>query len=337
MIITRTPFRVSLFGGGADFPAWYRANGGRVIGFAIDKYCYITIRRLPPFFPHKHRIVYSLMENVVSISEIKHPAVRAVFGEMGVSEGIELHHDGDLPARSGLGSSSAFTVGLLQALYALESRMVAARQLADEAIRIEQDVIKENVGSQDQIWAAFGGLSQIDFQRTGSYQVTPLMMNIQRRKALMEHCQLYFTGLSRFSSDITADSIANLGDKSQTIRRMMEMVDEAAVILGSPDGALETIGAMLHEAWMLKRGMSDRVSNSEIDTIYKEARSEGAIGGKILGAGGGGFMLLFVPPDRHQAVRTRLSRLVQVPIDIADDGARVVVYEPDGLERVYKR
>lgn len=333
MIISRTPFRVSLFGGGTDIPKWYRRHGGAVIGGAIDKYCYISLRTLPPFFTHRHRIVYSNIEQVREIAEIKHPAVRAVLGEMGVRNGLEIHHDGDLPARSGLGSSSSFTVGLLNALYAYRGQMVSKQELADEAIRIEQDVIGENVGSQDQVWAAYGGLNRIDFRADGAINVSPLIIERERRDALQDHLVLYFTGLSRFASDIEKDKIANLEQHDAQLHTLRAMVDEAAAILGSPKRDIVDLGLLLHEGWMLKRELSPKVSNSTIDELYEAALGAGALGGKLLGAGGGGFLLLFVPPERQNAVRERMKGLIPVAFRFDMGGSKIVVYEPDDFER----
>ncbi|MFA7431446.1 MAG: kinase [Rhodospirillaceae bacterium] len=333
MIISRTPFRVSLFGGGSDYPAWYlNQGGGSVMGFAINKYCYINLRRRPPFFAHKHRIIYTRIENVNDITEIEHPAVRAVLSEMQVQKGIEIHHDADLPARSGLGSSSAFTVGLLNAMNALRGRMVTKDYLGLEAIRIEQDVIKESVGSQDQIWASHGGMNRINFRSDGSIEVMPIIISADRRRQLTDHMMLVFTGFSRYADQIASKKIANLGKKEQQIRAMLAMVDEAVDILTDNDRPITEIGTLLHDSWMLKRGLADVVTSPEIDAIYDAAREAGAIGGKLLGAGGGGFMLFFVEPHRQAAVRERLNTLIHVGIDVDTVGSRIVVYEPDGLE-----
>ncbi|HEY0838532.1 MAG TPA: kinase [Azospirillum sp.] len=333
MILTRTPFRISFFGGGTDYPKWYRQHGGAVIGGAIDKYCYITLRTLPPFFAHRHRIVYSNVELVNDITEIKHPAVRAVLGDMGITEGLEIHHDGDLPARSGLGSSSAFTVGLLNALNAHRGRLVSKRHLALEAIRIEQEVIAENVGSQDQVWAAYGGLNRIEFHPDGTIDVTPLIIDRARREALQDHLVLYFTGFSRYATDIAKDKIANLDKRETQLRTLRQMVDEAAAILGCTSRPLEDMGRLLHESWMLKRELSSSVSNSAIDDLYESALAHGALGGKLLGAGGGGFLLLYVPPERQAQLREHFRDLIAVPVRFDVGGSKIVVYEPDDFVR----
>lgn len=333
MIISRTPYRVSLFGGGSDYPTWYRQHGGCVVGFTINKYCYISLRALPPFFEHRHRIVYSRVESVIELSEIQHPAVRAVLTDMGVQHGLEIHHDGDLPARSGLGSSSSFTVGLLQALYAQRGQMVTKQHLANEALRIEQKVIGENVGSQDQVWAAYGGMNRIDFHRDETIEVTPLIMDQERQRELVGNLMLVFTGLSRYSDQIAARTIANIGQREKHLHRMAAMVDEAIGILADRNRPLGDIGRLLDDAWRLKRDLTEVVSNSEIDGIYQAARSAGATGGKILGAGGGGFMLLYVEPEHRAAVAKKLSGLIQVDFDLDSSGSKIVVYEPDGLGR----
>ncbi|MGE5475842.1 MAG: kinase [Bacteroidales bacterium] len=331
MIITRTPYRVSLFGGGSDYPQWYLQHGGAVLGFAIDKYCYISLRHLPPFFEHKHRIVYSRVETVSDVSEIQHPCVRAVMSEIQLDHGIEMHHDGDLPARSGLGSSSSFTVGLLNAFSALRGRLASAEWLAKEAIRVEQNVIRENVGSQDQIWAAYGGINRIDFARSGAFIVNPLILPPARMAELMDHMVLFFSGFSRFASDMAAKKIANLEAKAQNIRTMVAMVDEAQHILMDPKRPILDIGRLLHESWLCKRELADCVSSPEIDAIYEAGRSAGAVGGKLLGAGGGGFMLFMVAPEHRAALREKLRSLIEVKLNIDHVGSRVVLYSPGGL------
>lgn len=334
MIISRTPFRVSLFGGGTDYPAWYGDHGGAVLGFAINRYCYITLRHLPPFFNHRHRIVYSQIEAVSDIEEIKHPAVRAVLSELAVTEGLEIHHDGDLPARSGLGSSSSFTVGLLHAINALRGRMMSKHMLAHEAIRIEQHVIKEDVGSQDQIWAAYGGFNRIDFSAEG-FRVSPVIIPERRSRELLDHLVLYFTGFQRFASDIARQKLQNFAEKHTQLKRMHAMVDEAVTIITDRNRPITEIGELLHEAWCHKRELASVVSTDEIDRIYELGRSAGALGGKLLGAGGGGFFLFFVPPERRAALRQAMGDLIEVGIDIDRDGSCIVLFEPDGFRRGY--
>ena len=302
-----------------------------VLATTIDKYCHITCRYLPPFFEHKHRIVYSIIESVQRIDEIKHPAVRAILGWAGCNEGLEIHHDGDLPARSGLGSSSSFTVGLIHALAALQGKFVSKDDLAKSAIHVEQDIINEHVGSQDQISAAFGGFNRIEFRQSSSFQVSPVIVSGERLRHLQSHLVLCFTGFSRIASDIAHSKIANFHNREAELTRMGEMVDEAIKLLHSSNFQVEEFGKLLHESWLYKRSLSERVSTPEIDHIYEEARSAGAIGGKILGAGGGGFLLLFVKPALRARVLERLKHLVHVPFAFEDSGSRVVLYQPDGI------
>lgn len=332
MIISRTPFRISLFGGGSDYPAWYREHGGAVLGFAINKYCYISVRELPPFFEHKHRIVYSYIEMINEVDQIKHPSVRGVLQELGADKGLEIHHDGDLPARSGLGSSSSFTVGLINALYAHNGRMVTKRQLADGAINIEQNVIKEHVGSQDQIWAAYGGFNRIYFSKDDRITVHPIIIGKKRREQFRQNLLLCFTGVSRIAELIAEKKILNLKFREKHIHKMVAMVDAAAEILGDDGRPLSDIGDLLHESWILKRELVDGVTSPEIDSIYQAAREAGALGGKVLGAGGGGFMIFYVEQDKRQAVSESLGDLLQVNFDFDMTGSKIVVFEPDGLE-----
>jgi D-glycero-alpha-D-manno-heptose-7-phosphate kinase len=331
MIISRTPFRISLFGGGTDYPAWFREHGGSVIGTAINKYCYISVRRLPPFFEHHSRIVYSQVELVRDFSEIQHPAVRGILTDRGITDRLEIHHDADLPARSGLGSSSSFTVGLLNALSALNSRMSSNRELACEAIRIEQDVLKENVGCQDQVWAAYGGFNRINFFQDGTFSVSPIILAPERREELLRSTMLFFTGFSRIASDIAQEQINNISNAASQMRAMRAMVDRAADILADRRSSTTELGELLHEAWLLKRRLSNRVSNPQIDEIYEAGRDAGAIGGKLLGAGGGGFMIFIVDPEKREQVRERLKNLIHVTVGFDTDGSKIVLYQPDGL------
>jgi len=331
MIISRTPFRVSFFGGGTDYPAWYRQHSGAVIGTAIDKYCYITARNLPPLFEHKHRIVYSQIENVKNIEDIQHPAVRAILQEFSIDEGLEIHHDGDLPARSGLGSSSSFTVGLVNVLYALRGQMITKKELGQEAIRIEQEVIKESVGSQDQIWAAHGGLSRINFSSDGDIEVCPLIVSADRRIELENSLTLFFSGISRTADAIAKKQIANMEAKAANLHRIYEMVDEATNILHDKRADISEFGKLMTESWRLKRDISVEVSNDRIDEIFDAAMDAGAIGGKLLGAGGGGFFLFMSAPNRRDALRERLRGLVDVTFKLAAEGSKIVVYEPQGF------
>jgi D-glycero-alpha-D-manno-heptose-7-phosphate kinase len=330
MIISRTPFRISFFGGGTDYPAWYNENGGAVLATTINKYCYITCRYLPPFFEHKYRIAYSKVETVKDKGEIQHPVVRAAIDFMKVDRGLEIHHDGDLPARTGLGSSSSFTVGMLHALYALKGVMSTKKQLALEAIHLERNILKENVGSQDQVLAAIGGFNRIDFDpgNENAYRETPILIDAQRSSDLQSHMMLFFTGISRFASDIAKKKIDNFPNKTKQLTTMYHMVEEAISILNS-SGPVSDFGKLLHETWMLKRELSDGVTSKYIDEIYDAAREEGAIGGKLLGAGGGGFMLIFAPPQKHTAIEKKLGALLRVPFEFEYQGSQIVMFQPD--------
>ena len=331
MIITRTPFRISFFGGGTDYPDWFKDHGGVVLSTTIDKYCYISCRKLPPFFEHKHRIVYSQIETVQFNHEIKHPSVKAVFEWADITEGLEVHHDGDLPARSGIGSSSSFTVGMIKAIYALRSKMISQYELARDAIHIEQNIIGENVGSQDQVAAAFGGFNRISFSNDGNFKVSPVIISKERQLDLNAHLMLYFTGTSRIADQIARSKIDNLPFRQNELHLMKSMVDETIEILANGKIPIKQFGQMLHESWKLKRSLSNRVSTPEIDTLYQIAIDNGAIGGKILGAGGGGFMLLFAEPHRQPAIRNVLSSLVHVEFKFETSGSQIVLYQPNEL------
>lgn len=331
MIISRTPFRVSLFGGGTDYPTWYKEHGGAVIGTAINKYCYITVRNLPPFFEHKHRIVYSKVEVPNDIDSIQHPSVKAVLSEMNISKGIEVQHQADLPARSGLGSSSSFTVGLLNALRAKEGKISSPSLLTEEAIRIEQKVIKENVGSQDQCWAAHGGTNFIEFKPSGKINVTPLIMNSSTIENIDSHMMLFFTGLSRIASHIAEKQIKNIDIKQQQLTSILNMAYSARDILQSSVVDMRDLGDMLKESWSLKKELAEEITNSEINELYTQAINAGAYGGKLLGAGGGGFIMFLAPPEYHERIKKRLHKLIHVGIKTGACGSKIVMYEPNGF------
>jgi D-glycero-alpha-D-manno-heptose-7-phosphate kinase len=323
MIISRTPVRVSFFGGGTDYPAWYRQHGGAVLATTIDKYSYITCRYLPPFFEHRYCLVYSKMEYCRTVEQINHPAIREVIRYLGITRGLEIHHDSDLPARSGMGSSSAFTVGLLHALYALTGRMATKRQLAIEAVHLEQDVLKETVGSQDQVLAAYGGLNHIAFQTNGEIVVTPVTISRDRVQELNTHLMLFYTGIKRTASTVADSYVHGIDEKRRALRIMNDLVIESMNILnGGRD--INVFGELLREAWQTKRGLSAQVTNQFVDELYEEAIRAGAIGGKLTGAGGGGFLLLFVPPAKQQSVRERLSKLIHVPFQFDFAGSQII-------------
>jgi D-glycero-alpha-D-manno-heptose-7-phosphate kinase len=326
MIISRTPYRISFFGGGTDYPGWYREHGGAVLAATIDKYCYLTCRYLPPFFEHKTRVVYSKVESCRTNAEISHPSVRAVLQYLGIERGLEIHHDGDLPARSGMGSSSAFTVGLLHALHALQGRMCHKRQLALESIHVEQELLHETVGSQDQVMAAYGGLRHALFLPNGEISVRPLTLPPQRIADLSSHLMLFYTGIVRTASDVAKSYVEDIQAKRRQLRIMKDLVDEALGILNS-GRALDDFGHLLHEAWLTKRSLSASVSNPQVDALYDAAREAGALGGKLTGAGGGGFLLLFVPPERQPDVRESLRHLIHVPFDFEPEGSQILFCE----------
>jgi D-glycero-alpha-D-manno-heptose-7-phosphate kinase len=323
MIISRTPFRISFFGGGTDYPTWFREHGGRVLSSTINKYCYITARYLPPFFDKRNRIVWSRIETVDTVEEIQHPAVRAGLQFLGIRDGIEIHHDGDLPARSGLGSSSAFTVGLLHTLYALKGQMTSKAQLADDAIHVEQEILKEAVGVQDQIQVAYGGINFINIRTDGDYQVSPVILSRERAQGFRARLMLFFTGISRFSSEIAEAQIRAIPDKGRELRAMSGMVDEALALL-TGQGDLGAFGKLLHESWLLKRGLSDKISNSRVDDAYEAARRAGALGGKLLGAGGGGFMLVYCEPELQGKVREALKPMLEIPVEFESAGTQLI-------------
>jgi len=328
MLITRTPLRISFFGGGTDYPAYYREFGGAVLSTTIDKSCYITCRHLPPFFEYHSRVSYSRIENVDHNDAIEHPSVRACLQYLGVEEGVEIHHIADLPARTGLGTSSAFTVGLLLGLYALRDQMRNKHSLASDAIHVEQEVIGEAVGSQDQVSAAYGGFNRINFNVDGSLEVNQILAARDRLAALEQHCAIYFTGFSRTASEIAKEQIKLTPHRKRELDMMFQMVNEAEAIVTDPRRSLDEFGHLLNESWQIKRTLTQNITNTTLDEIYETGRSAGAIGGKLLGAGGGGFMLFFVPPERRKELRTRLKNLLYVPIAFSNRGSHVVVYEP---------
>jgi D-glycero-alpha-D-manno-heptose-7-phosphate kinase len=331
MIITSTPLRISFFGGGTDYPVWYREHGGAVLATTIDKSCYITCRYLPPFFEYHSRISYSKVENVEHNWSIQHPSVRACLQFMQLEEGVEILHVADLPARTGLGTSSAFTVGLLLGLHALQQRMRDKHSLAADAIHVEQDLIPEAVGSQDQVSAAYGGFNRIDFRTDGGIDVRRVLASTDRLTELQDHLALFFTGFSRTASEIATEQIRLTPDRRRELKLMHEMVGEAESIVADSNRPIGDFGKLLHEAWQVKRTLTNKISNPMIDEIYEAGRSAGALGGKLLGAGGGGFMLFFVPPERREELRARLHKLLCVPIAFSTKGSHVVVYEPEKL------
>ncbi len=325
MIITRTPFRLSFFGGGTDYPDWYLREGGQVLSATIDKYCWLIVRYKPPFHDHRYRIVYRRIETCQRVEEIEHPVVRAVLEKLGVTRGLDIHHEGDLPARAGMGSSSAFTVGLLHAVHARLGRVPSRHELAMEAIDLEQNILGETVGSQDQVAAAHGGLNHVRFLRGGQITVRPVPLPRARQRQLERHMLLVFTGIARTAERVARSYVDELAQRESQLRQLDAMVPEAMGLLARDD--LEGFAGLLHESWQLKRGLSRLVSNDRVDGIYEAARRAGAWGGKLSGAGGGGFMLLLLPPERRQRVLEALSPLIHVPVRLDFEGSRVIFFD----------
>ena len=328
MIISRTPFRISFFGGGTDYPAWYRKHGGAVLATTINKYCYITCRYLPPFFEHQIRLMYSQMEQCQSIDEIKHPSIREVLRLLNVGKGVEIHHDADVPARSGMGSSSSFTVGLLHSLYGLLGTMPDKHRLMMESIHVEQNILKETVGSQDQALAAYGGFNHVLFSQNDTISVRPVTISQDRISELNSHLMLFYTGIKRTASDVASSYVNKIEDRKRQLLLMKDMVDESLSVINSGN-SITQFGKLLHEAWLAKRSLSKQVTNSHVDEIYDLAKSQGAIGGKLTGAGGGGFMLLFVPPERQLSLRKKLDKLIYVPFRCESSGSQIIFFDPD--------
>lgn len=321
-ILTRTPLRISFFGGGTDYPAWFDDNRGAVLSTTIDKYIYLSCRYLPPFFGMNHRIVWRHVELVPSISEILHPAIREGlrYLEFDDSAGVEIHYQADLPARSGMGSSSSFVVGMLSGLLMLRDQRLDKQALADMALDLELNWMKEAVGCQDQVAAAYGGLNRIEFTKGNRYEVCPLAMSDERKDAFLSNLMLFFVGANRDGVAIAETIIQNIPNRARHLERMVGLVDDAERALVSGD--IDAIGEMLAETWSLKRELSDSVSTQTIDDVYAAARAAGARGGKLLGAGGTGFLLLFVPPDKQESVRQALaSDYMEIPFRFETAGS----------------
>lgn len=324
MIITRTPYRVSFMGGGSDYPAWYGQNGGAVLSCSIAKYCFISARFMPPYLGTRYRVVWSHFETVDQRSEIVHPSVRGCLEYLGIDEPFEVNHAGDLPARSGLGSSSAFTVGMLNALHALRGETVSKQLLAHEAIEVEQSVLKEVVGIQDQIQTAHGGLNFVKIAPDGQYALKPILMSVERLREFESHVMLFYTGILRTASELAAEQVkaTSAGHINDELQALTGMARRGAEILA--DGEFAEFGLLMHEAWSLKRRLTPLVTNDVVEWIYRQARNCGAYGGKLLGAGGGGFVLVFAAPDRHPQIRAALGNFLECPFRIEFDGAQVV-------------
>ncbi len=330
MIITQTPFRMSFFGGGTDFSGFYNEHGGAVLSTTFDKYAYVTVRHLPPFFDYKTHLTYSREEKVNSINEIQHPAIRNAMHWLDMHK-IRLTYEADLPARSGLGTSSSFAVGMIEAFYALKGKYADKRKLADDAIYLERTLCAESGGIQDQIAASFGGFNRIDFSR-GGYTVRPVIMSKERKEDLNNHLMLFFTGFSRFSSDIQKGTEKSMKDKTSELLEMYKLVDDAEKILTDKNIPLDEFGRLLDHTWKLKRGISSGISTGSIDEQYQKAVTAGALGGKLLGAGGGGFLLFYVPKEKQQAVKEALKGQMHVPFKFENDGTKIIYYSAEDYE-----
>lgn len=326
MIVCRTPTRVSFFGGGTDYPVWYRQNGGMVLSTTINKYSYITLRFLPKIFDYNFRIRYFASEQTQTLDEIKHPSVRECARALGIERGFEMIHHADLPAGTGLGSSSTFTVGMLHSLYTLKNYMPTKRELALKALDVEQRVIGESVGSQDQVAAAFGGLNRIQFGGVKEFEVDPIILGKERLRELQDKFLLCFTGFSRSASEIARHQIEETPARTRELNSLSELTIEAIAILVNANSSLDEFGRLLNEQWEIKRSLTSHVSTPEVDQIYEIARKHGAIGGKLLGAGGGGFMLFYADPELHENVKNSLPGKIFVPFRFEDTGSKIIYY-----------
>lgn len=327
MIYTKTPFRMSFFGGGTDIKAYFEEYGGAVLSTTFDKYCYVSVRHLPRFFEYRNQLTYSKIEKTISVDELEHPLVRNAMKYLDMHE-LCISYDADLPARSGLGSSSSFAVGLLNAFHALKGQYASKEQLAKEAIHVERVLCNETGGWQDQIAAAYGGMNRIDFGPDG-FDVNPVIIPKERKNKLNDNILMFFTGFSRFSSEIEKEKVKAIQDKSAELREMAKMVDIGEQILTDRHGDLDEFGRLLHESWLLKRGISSGVSTDTLDAIYHKAIQNGALGGKLLGAGGGGFFIFYTPVEYHDSVKHALSDLLYIPFCFEDSGTRVLYYKPE--------
>lgn len=326
MIITKTPFRMSFFGGGTDMPTFFNEYGGSVISTTFDKFCYVNVRHMPPFHPYISELVHNCFERVNDIEEIEHPLIRECMRLHDIHE-IRLTYEGDLPARTGLGTSSTFAVGMLNAFCALKGKMMSKRQLAQEAIHVERDILQEHGGWQDQVAAAYGGLNRIDFH-DHDFSVRPIIISPERKKELDENLLLFYTGVQRFSSEIQADTFAKPVDKTKQLLDMLALVDEAEKVLVDKNSSLNEFGKLLDTTWKLKRGTGSKVSNGSIDELYDKAIKAGALGGKLLGAGGGGFLLFYCEKEKQTHLKNALEQLMIVPFNFESDGAQVLYYSP---------
>ena len=328
MIITKTPFRMSFFGGGTDMESYFRENGGAVLSTTFDKYCYVTVRHLPRFFDYTTELSYSRIERVTCVDDIRHPAIRNAMKMLDMQE-LRLTYEADLPARSGLGTSSSFAVGMLNAFYALKGKFVDKKTLADDAIRLERVLCNEAGGWQDQIAAAFGGFNRIDFHTDGSYDVRPVTILADRKRRLNENLMMFFTGFTRFSADIQSRNDFAAKDKARYLKEMQGLVDDAERLLVDSSADLDDFGRLLDHTWRLKRQTGSQISTDCIDMLYEKGLKAGALGGKLLGAGGGGFLLFYVRPEHQAAVREVMKDLLYVPFLFEDSGSKVLYYAPE--------
>lgn len=317
---------MSFFGGGTDMPAFFNENGGAVISTTFDKYCYVNVRHLPPFMPYYSELVYSKIERVNKLDDIVHPLIRECMRLHDIHE-IRMTYEGDLPARTGLGTSSTFAVGMLNAFCALKGKMMSKAQLAQEAIHVERDILQEHGGWQDQVAAAFGGFNRIDF-KDNQFKVSPIVIHPDRKAQLDQSLMLFYTGVTRFSSEVQKDTFAKPEDKKAQLKDMLSLVDDAQTILEDKNADLNDFGRMLDHTWKLKRGTGSKVSNGSIDELYERGIKAGALGGKLLGAGGGGFLLFYVEPDKQQNVIKALDDLMHVPFNFENEGTSIVYYNP---------
>lgn len=332
MIITKTPFRMSFFGGGTDMESFFKENGGSVLSTTFDKYCYVNVRHLPRFFDYSTELSYSKTERVTNIDDIEHPAIRNAMKMLDMHE-IRLTYEADLPARSGLGTSSSFAVGMLNAFYALKGKYASKKQLADEAIYLERVLCNEAGGWQDQIAASFGGFNRIDFNADG-YTVHPVIVSPQRKQQLNNNLMMFFTGFTRFSSEIQKANKLDDENKTKQLKQMLTLVDEAESILTDHSKDLDDFGRLLDVTWKLKRQTGKSVSTSNIDNLYDKGIYAGALGGKLLGAGGGGFLVFYVTPEKQAAVKEAMEDLLYIPFKFEDSGTQVIYYGPEDYSPV---
>lgn len=331
MIITKTPFRMSFFGGGTDMEDYFKENGGAVLSTTFDKYCYVNVRHLPKFFDYNTELSYSKIKRVTNVEDIQHPAIREAMKMLDMHE-IRLTYEADLPARSGLGTSSSFAVGMLNAFYALKGKYADKKKLADEAIYLERVLCNEAGGWQDQIAASFGGFNRINFGPDG-YEVLPLIISPERKKRLNDSLMMFFTGFTRFSSDVQkANSATSPDDKKMMLKKMKNLVDEAEAILVNDEKDLDDFGRLLDTTWKLKRQTGGSVSTNSIDALYDKGIKAGALGGKLLGAGGGGFLVFYVQPDKQDSVKKAMSDLMYIPFEFENGGTQVIHYTPESYE-----